>query len=53
MLFEIDAPDKPPGIVMQVIEPVHTIHERLRAPPASAFPRAAGTSARNALDKQV
>lgn len=32
VLFEIDAHDKPPGIVMQVIEPGYTIHERLLRP---------------------
>jgi len=32
VLFEIDAPDKPPGTVMQVIEPGYTIHERLLRP---------------------
>jgi len=32
VLFEMEAPDKPPGIVMQVIEPGYTIHERLLRP---------------------
>lgn len=29
VMFEIDAPDHPPGTILQVLEPVYMIHDRL------------------------
>lgn len=32
VMFEVDAPDKPPGTIVHVLDPGYTIHERLLRP---------------------
>ncbi len=52
VLFEGDAPDKPAGIVIQVIEPGYTIHERLLRPARVGVSKG-GPEAGSTVDREV
>jgi len=53
VLFEVDAPDKPPGTVVQIIEPGYTIHERLLRPARVGVARGGDTAAGSSIDREV
>lgn len=52
VIFEGDAPDKPPGTVIQVIEQGYTIHDRLLRPARVGVAKG-GADAGGSIDQQV
>ena len=53
VLFEAEVPGKEPGIIIQVIEPGYTIHERLLRPARVGVAKGEDTSPGSTVDKQV
>lgn len=51
VMFEVNTPDKPPGIIVQVIESGYTIHERLLRPARVGVSKGGNTSAK--IDQQA
>ncbi|HYD17112.1 MAG TPA: nucleotide exchange factor GrpE [Patescibacteria group bacterium] len=53
VLFEADVPNQAPGIVVQVIEPGYTIHERLLRPARVGVAKGGETGSGGNIDQEV
>lgn len=53
VMFEIDAPDHAPGTILQVLEPVYMIHDRLLRPARVAVAKGGIAAEGSQLDQSV
>ena len=53
VMFEVDAPDKPSGIVLQILEPGYMIHDRLLRPARVSVSKGGPKPEDSTVDEQI